>query len=38
VYPRTATWDSASYLTGFGLVQDVIIDQHVSQRGRIGRL
>jgi cyanophycinase-like exopeptidase len=38
VYPRTATWDSGSCLTGFGLVQNIIFDQHVSQRGRMGRL
>src|SRR3954470_15390398 len=25
-------------VAGFGLVQDIIIDQHFSQRGRIGRL
>jgi len=25
-------------VTGFGLLQDVIIDQHFSQRGRMGRL
>src|SRR3712207_3572256 len=25
-------------VAGFGLLQDVIIDQHFSQRGRMGRL
>ena len=25
-------------VAGFGLLQDIIIDQHFSQRGRMGRL
>ena len=25
-------------VAGFGLLQDVIVDQHFSQRGRMGRL
>ena len=25
-------------VAGFGLLQDIIIDQHFSQRGRLGRL
>lgn len=33
--PRKAGTDIVS---GFGLLQDIIIDQHFSQRGRIGRL
>jgi cyanophycinase len=33
--PRRGETDLVS---GFGLLQDVIIDQHFSQRGRIGRL
>jgi cyanophycinase len=34
----TARKGMIELMAGFGLLQDVIIDQHFSQRGRIGRL
>ena len=34
--PRARGWSTS--WPGFGLLQDIIIDQHFSQRGRMGRL
>lgn len=35
---ETARKGMVEMVAGFGLLQDVIVDQHFSQRGRIGRL